>query len=91
MSFATYWQSIMSANLKHVAQVWHEARNGRPIPAWRDINPAKLKAQLRIVWSYSYDVKRDDFVGRLAGDAISGMSGGQFKGLWLSQLRPPNT
>ena len=90
MSFADFEQSIMSANLRHVAAVWHQARNGRPVPAWSDINPAKLKAQLPIVWSYSYDAERDDFVGRLAGQSILGMSSGQFKGLWLSEIRPPD-
>lgn len=90
MSFAEFEQSINSVNLKQVALVWCEARRGRRMPAWTDINPAKLKAQLPIVWSYAYDAERDDFVGRLAGVAISGMSSGRFKGLWLSELRPPD-
>jgi hypothetical protein len=90
VSFAEFEQSIISVNLKQVARVWYEARNGRQMPAWTDISPAKLKTQLPMVWSYAYDAERDDFVGRLAGEAISGMSSGRFKGLWLSELRPPD-
>lgn len=90
MSFADFAQSIVSANLRHVAEVWYQARNGRQMPAWNDINPARLKAQLPIVWSYTYDESRDDFVGRLAGQSILAMSSGQFKGLWLSEIRPPD-
>ena len=90
MSFADFEQSIISTNLRHVAGVWHQACSGRKMPAWNDINPARLKAQLPIVWSYSYDADRDDFVGRLAGQTILGMTSGQFKGLWLSDIRPPD-
>ena len=90
MSFADFEQSIISTNLRHVARVWRQACGDRQMPAWNDINPARLKAQLPIVWSYSYDADRDDFVGRLAGQAILGMSAGQFKGLWLSDIRPPD-
>lgn len=90
MSFADFAQSIVSTNLRHVAEVWHQACNGRRMPAWSDINPARLKAQLPIVWSYTYDPERDDFIGRLAGQTILGMSCGHFKGLWLSEIRPPD-
>ena len=90
MSFADFERSIVSANLKQVALVWYEAKNNRAVPAWSDINPAKLKAQLPIIWSYVYDPVRDDFVGRLAGQSILSMSTGQFKGLWLSEIRPPD-
>ena len=84
MSFADFEQSIISKDPRHVAGVWHQACSGRQMPTWKDINPARLKAQLPIVWSYSYDADRDDFVGRLAGQAILGMSSGQFKGLTVS-------
>ena len=90
MSFAEFQASIVSSNLSQVALVWKKACQGRPMPAWSDISPAMLKPQLPIVWSYIYDADRDDFVGRLAGIAISNMSGGRFKGLWLSELRPPD-
>ena len=90
MSFVEFETSIGSSNLVQVALVWQKACQGRRIPAWRDISPAMLKPQLPIVWSYTYDSDRDDFVGRLAGIAISNMSAGRFKGLWLSELRPPD-
>jgi hypothetical protein len=41
-----------------------------------------------MVWCYDYDVDTDDFIGRLAGNAIVGISGIQFKGSKLSRLRP---
>ncbi|MBA2682430.1 MAG: PAS domain-containing protein [Ktedonobacteraceae bacterium] len=88
MGFAEFEQSISSPNLKSVARHWDEVRGGRRMPSWTDIRPAQIKAQLSIVWSYDYEPARDDFVGRLAGIAISGMSSGRFKGLRLSELRP---
>ena len=40
------------------------------MPAWQDIKPARIAAQLPIIWSYSYDQGTDEFTGRLAGDRI---------------------
>jgi hypothetical protein len=40
------------------------------------------------VWCYDYDIVDDDFIGRLAGQKITGVSNKPFKGTRLSELRP---
>jgi hypothetical protein len=44
---------------------------------------------LAIVFSYSYDSAQDQFFGRLAGNAIAGVSPSAFKGAPMSDIRPP--
>lgn len=87
-AFAGFIQSIESPALKAVAGHWRDiCKPGCP-PAWADIRPAAIKRQLPIVWSYEYLPDEDDFVGRLAGYGITGVSDKSFKGTRLSQLRP---
>lgn len=58
----------------------------RLAPAWRDINPAKIKTELPIVWFYRCDATQDEFVGGLAGDAIHRLLGGAIKNARFHQL-----
>jgi hypothetical protein len=88
MGFDAFEQCIESANLRLIARHWHEARGSLLMPAWGHIRPSEIKAQLSIVWAYDYDPVTNDFIGRLAGNAITGMSNGRFKGVRLSELRP---
>jgi hypothetical protein len=90
MDFDQFERSIESANLRKVARHWHEMRGPKLMPSWNDLRPSAIKAQLSIVWAYDYDPQNDDFVGKLAGIAITGMTNGRFKGVRLSELRPPN-
>jgi hypothetical protein len=86
-----FWQfenSIASADLKDVARYWHAICLGNRLPSWSDIRPTAIKTQLRIVWCYDYDAAHDDFIGRLAGVAITGLMKKQFKGARLSEIRP---
>lgn len=87
-AFAQFDSAIVSPDLKAVAQYWREICPSGRLPCWSDIRPAALKTQLRIVWCYDYDAALDDFIGRLAGVAITGLSDKPFKGARLSQLRP---
>jgi hypothetical protein len=89
MSFAEFFQSIVSDDLKAVATHWNEARGERAVPTWEQIRPSAIQKQLPIIWSYRFDVERDDFMGRLAGNAITQIAGAQFKDAWMSDLRPP--
>jgi len=86
--FAEFENSISSPALKQVAQHWLEICGPGRLPSWNDLRPSAIKAHLPIVWSYDYDVSRDDFVGRLAGVEITGVSTKPFKGTRLSELRP---
>jgi len=56
------------------------------MPMWQDIRPAKIKAELPIVWSYRYDVVQDEFIGGLAGDAIQRLLGGPIKNTRFRQV-----
>jgi hypothetical protein len=77
---------LNSPKLRRVLAHWCEARGGRLIPGWRDIDPAKIKTELQIVWSYRYDAIQDEFVGVLAGDAIHRLLGGSIKNARFRQL-----
>lgn len=87
-AFAQFESSIASADLKEVARYWHAICLGNRLPSWSDIRPAAIKSQLRIIWSYDHDAAHDDFIGRLAGVAITGLMKKQFKGARLSEIRP---
>jgi hypothetical protein len=86
--FSDFENTISSAALKEVARHWRGlVRDGR-LPSWNDIRPSAIKSHLPIVWCYDYDPVLDDFVGRLAGHEITGVSSKPFKGTRLSELRP---
>ena len=87
-AFAQFESSIVSSDLKEVARYWHAICLGNRVPSWGDIRPTAIKTQLRIVWCYDYDAGLDDFIGRLAGVAITGLMKKQFKGARLSEIRP---
>jgi hypothetical protein len=87
-TFAAFENAISSASLKKVAQYWREICDGRRLPSWSDIRPSAIKSHLPIVWCYDYDIIEDDFIGRLAGQRITGLSNKPFKGTRLSELRP---
>ena len=86
MPFSDFEHSIVSADLKAVARHWDAARGGRRMPAWADIRPSAIAKQLPIIWSYSYDAVADEFVGRLAGEAIARIFGRAIRGVKLSEL-----
>ena len=87
--FADFESAIASPALRQVARHWRDVcpSPGR-LPSWPDLRPSAIKAHLPIVWCYDYDAALDDFVGRLAGVEITGVSSKPFKGTRLSELRP---
>ena len=87
-AFAQFERSIASSDLKEIAHYWRAICSPGALPSWSDIRPAAIKTQLRIIWCYDYDPALDDFIGRLAGVAITGLSKKPFKGARLSELRP---
>jgi len=78
--------AINSPRLKRVFGHWHEARGTRLVPAWQDIRPARIKAELPIVWSYRYDAVQDEFLGGVAGDEIQRLLGGPIKNVQFRKL-----
>src|SRR5262249_51537086 len=90
MSFADFEQAITSPALKHVARHWNDARGARRMPAWSDIKPSAIAAQLPIVWSYRYDAQANDFIGRLSGEKIVQIFGKNLHGLAMRDIYPPH-
>ena len=88
MSFAAFEKAIKSPALRAVAHQWNAARGQRAMPAWNDIRPSKIAAQLGIIWSYHYDRAKDVMTGRLAGDQIEQIFGTTFRGTPMDQLYP---
>jgi hypothetical protein len=86
--FTDFLNAISSPALKEIAQHWRDICHADRLPSWKDIRPTAIKKHLPIVWCYDYDAERDDFIGRLAGVEITGVSAKPFKGTRLSDLRP---
>lgn len=87
-AFADFLNTIASPALKEIAQHWRDICPPDRLPGWKDIRPSAIKKHLPIVWCYDYDAQQDDFIGRLAGIEITGVSSKPFKGTRLSELRP---
>ena len=88
MSFEAFESSIVSPDLLQLARHWRSACGTRKMPAWRDIRPNSIVAQLPIVWSYRYDAASGTFFGRLAGDKIAAMFDINFRGAAMQDLFP---
>jgi hypothetical protein len=88
MSFEAFERAIVSDELKSVARHWNEARGTHKMPAWVDIKPNAIAAQLPIVWAYKYDPATDSFTGRLAGERITAIFGKSIRGLPMTDAYP---
>jgi hypothetical protein len=88
MSFEAFEGTIASPDLLQVARHWRAACGSRRMPAWRDIRPSAISAQLPIVWSYKFDAASNAFTGRLAGDKIEAMFDESFRGTAMEKLFP---
>ena len=86
MDFAAFQAVIVSPALKRVAGHWRDARGDRAMPAWEDIKPSAIKAQLPIIWSYKYDPLTRTFTGRMSGDKITAIFEKNFRGVLMSDL-----
>jgi hypothetical protein len=90
MSFEIFEGAIASMALKSVARHWNDVRGARKMPAWADIKPNAIAAQLSIIWSYRYDRATDSFTGRLAGERITAIFGKSIRGLPMTEAYPPD-
>jgi hypothetical protein len=52
------------------------------------VNPRAIKRQLHIIWSYTYDLETDSFVGHLAGEEIKNVFSSNFRDVPMSELYP---
>jgi hypothetical protein len=67
--------AINDPKLLAVMQHWLMARDSRPMPAWRDIDPLQLGPYLPFMWSLRYDRQKRGFIGRLSGEEINAVFG----------------
>jgi hypothetical protein len=86
VSFQQFLKAIRSPRLASVARHWDEARRGKRMPAWGDIKPSLIKAQLPIIWSWRFDDASGQFVGRLAGNEIELAFGRSFRNRPMSDI-----
>lgn len=86
--YCAFEDAVQSDALKEVARHWRDICRDGGLPRWRDVRPSSIKGELPIIWFYEYDPARDDFIGRLAGNRITGVTDRAFKGALLSQIRP---
>ena len=91
MSFQAFEQTIVSPELKRVAEHWYKVRGSRAMPSWSDIRPSHITAELPLIWSYKYDRATDTLIGRLAGDQVEKIFGKTFRGAPMSALYPEDT
>jgi hypothetical protein len=90
MSFHDLERAAATPALKAVARHWNDARGSRRMPAWADIKPSAIAAQLAIIWSYKYDRATDTFTGRLAGEKITAIFGKSLRGVSMADVYPPD-
>ena len=79
-NLAALQATLQSPALKLVFDHWLDARKGRLMPAWRDIDPAVIGIYLPKVWAWRFDPERDTFIGRLAGEDILAVIGCRIHG-----------
>jgi hypothetical protein len=84
--FDAFFDSIWSAALRAVALQWRNARGCKRMPAWKDIDPAAMPAQLPIIWSWKYERDADAFTGRLAGEDIIALIGRNLRGASMKNV-----
>jgi hypothetical protein len=80
VTFEFFLASIEARALRDVALHWHEARHGRRVPGWKDIDPAAIAPHLPIVWAWKYVRDGDTFTGRLSGEEITAVLGKSVRG-----------
>jgi hypothetical protein len=90
MSYALFRAAITEPALLEIAAHWHAVRGDRLLPAWRDIDACAFAPHLPIVWSWRYDLTRDTFVGRLAGEDIKAMLGVSIRSKTIEECFAPD-
>ena len=79
---------IRSPKLRHILSHWLDSRTDRLMPRCQDIRPAKIKAELPLVWQYRYDSVQDEFIGGFAGAQIERLIGRPIKNACFRHLHP---
>lgn len=89
MSFEDFTARIQSPALRDVARHWGEARAGRAMPGWSQIDPAAIARHLPMIWSWRYDRATGAFTGRLSGEDITNAFGKSLRGARMEEFFAP--
>ena len=79
MSYDRFLAAIKDPDLIAVAAHWNTARGDRAMPAWSDIDAVALRRALPFIWAWRYDGARKTFIGRLAGEEVVAVVGGNVR------------
>jgi hypothetical protein len=79
MSYDRFRAAITAPNLITVATHWQDVRGDRLMPAWSDIDAVALRHALPMIWAWRYDAGRKTFMGRLAGEEVAAVVGGNVR------------
>lgn len=79
MSYDRLLAAIKAPELNVVATHWQAVRGDRLMPAWSDIDAVALRDALPIVWAWRYDTARKTYIGRLAGEDVVAVVGGNVR------------
>jgi hypothetical protein len=90
MSYALFRAAITEPALLEIAAYWDKVCGARRMPAWRDIDAYALAPHLPIIWTWRYDLARETFVGRLAGEEINAMLGVSIRGKTIEECFSPD-
>jgi hypothetical protein len=91
MSYKKFVTTIGEAPLLEVLAHWHAACCDRQMPGWKDIDAVALGRKLPIIWAWRWDVARDTFIGRLAGEEIVAVLGNNIRGKPIEACFPSDT
>ena len=83
---------VQSPELRRLVDYWLGLRQGRPMPARRDVDPIAIPWALTRIYLIDYDAGSRSFRYRLAGDEICRLFGrASLKGLALADFMPAQT
>jgi hypothetical protein len=81
---------IESPALRAVAEHWSDVRGHKLMPAWNDISSSVLAPHFKLLWAFTFDRRKGEFVGRLAGRQVKDWFGTNFSGHKLDDIHPPH-
>jgi hypothetical protein len=88
--FENFIAGIESQALRAIAGHWNEARGRKPMPGWNDISSSALAPYFKILWAFTFNRQKGEFVGRLAGRQVKDWFGTGFSGHKLEDIHPPH-
>ncbi len=84
--FEEFEQKLSSKALRAIAGHWDNARAGRLMPSWGDLNRDVLERHFALLWGFHFEPSSQEFVGRLAGTHVKEWLGANFWGARLREI-----